>query len=136
MYTIHSVTYVRRVLKCACAFDRVWLSRGDPDIKIQLLINSIFFSFLIWTFSVAERVAAGSHKVGNRQLEVKVAPVEVPTPPSTVMIRGGDLSKAEMYKLYFENPRKGGGDITDFTEDEEQQSILITFNDPEGNSLT
>lgn len=81
-------------------------------------------------------MAAGSHKVGNRQLEVTVAPVEVPTPPSTVMIRGGDLSKAEMYRLYFENPRKGGGDITDFTVDEEQQSILITFDDPEGNSLT
>ena len=90
----------------------------------------------LYVFSVAERVAAAPHKVGGRQLEVTVAPVEVPTPPSTVLIKGGDLSRTELYQLYFENPNKGGGEIIDYKVDEEQQSIFITFQDPEGNSLT
>ena len=87
-------------------------------------------------FSVAARVAATSHKVGGRQLDVIIAPVEVHTPPSTVLVKGGDLKKAELYQLYFENPNKAGGNITDFKVDEEQQHILITFEDPEGNLLT
>ncbi|XP_070211879.1 protein mono-ADP-ribosyltransferase PARP14-like isoform X1 [Littorina saxatilis] len=80
---------------------------------------------------VADRVASLPHKVGGQLLEVMIAPIEDPTPPSTVMVKGLDLRKDEVCRLYFENPRKGGGDIAELVVDEDQEAIFITFEDPE-----
>ncbi|KAK7110531.1 hypothetical protein V1264_014385 [Littorina saxatilis] len=57
--------------------------------------------------------------------------MEDPTPPSTVMVKGFDLRKGEVCRFYFENTRKGGGDIAELVVDEDQEAIFITFEDPE-----
>ncbi|KAK7479330.1 hypothetical protein BaRGS_00029408 [Batillaria attramentaria] len=76
---------------------------------------------------VAARVASMSHKVGGQVLQVTLAAEEK---PCTVKVTGGDLDQEELYTMYFENPRKGGGAVSDVTVDRKLQAIFVTFEDP------
>jgi hypothetical protein len=91
-----------------------------------------FNQYFVFPFTVAEQVAAGTHRVGGRPLEVTLAPIEDPTPPNTVMVQGCDPGQQEVLSLYFENPRKGGGDIKDIRWQEDLQAFLITFEEADG----
>ncbi|XP_076464939.1 protein mono-ADP-ribosyltransferase PARP14-like [Babylonia areolata] len=104
---------------------------GDTIVELSLNEDNTVMFITFETPEIAQRVAGRPHKAGGRQLEVIVAPVEDPTPPCTVLVRGCDPGKEEICHYYFENPKKGGGDIADFVVDEEQQAIRITFEDPE-----
>lgn len=104
---------------------------GDNIVELTLSDDNTVMFITFETPEVAQRVAERTHTVGRRQLEVVVAPVEEPTPPCTVLVQGCDLAKEETYRYYFENPKKGGGDIANFVVDGDQQAILITFVDPE-----
>ena len=97
----------------------------------------VYVCVCLYACTVAESVAAASpHTVGGRQLEVAVARPEDHSAPSTVIIRNCDLENKDLYMLYFENPKKGGGEIKDFVVDKNQGAILITFEDPEGLNST
>lgn len=81
----------------------------------------------------AEKVTKLTHTVGGRQLQVTLAPIDDPvtSPPCTIKITGCDPEKEELYRLYFENSRRGGGAIKDLVVDKEKQVIYITFEEPE-----
>lgn len=104
---------------------------GDTIVDLRISEDQTAMYITFETPEVAERIAGKTHKVGGRQLEVSMAPVEQFTPPSTIIVTECDLTTPELYRFYFENPRRGGGDISDFVVDEKQKAILITFSDPE-----
>lgn len=51
----------------------------------------------------------------------------------TVEVRGLDEESVEIISLYFENPRKGGGDIKEQCWDDNKKVLYLTFNDAKGN---
>ncbi|XP_025094887.1 poly [ADP-ribose] polymerase 14-like isoform X2 [Pomacea canaliculata] len=78
---------------------------------------------------VAKQVSSSVHKIGDRQLEISLAPGGIPECVGlrTVEISGGDVDFIEVYRQYFENPVNGGGAISKIWAEEQQ--LFITFKD-------
>lgn len=68
--------------------------------------------------------------IDNCQLEISLIHGNIPK-TRTVEINGGDVEQMDIYKLYFENPRNGGGAIHRMWA--EKQQVFITFKDSAGN---
>lgn len=72
----------------------------------------------------------------NKKITVKPVSAEqqeAKTEVKTVEIRGLNTEEdTEMSILYFENPRKGGGDIENSNWDDKEKILYITFQEPEG----
>ncbi|XP_076460377.1 protein mono-ADP-ribosyltransferase PARP14-like [Babylonia areolata] len=100
---------------------------GDVIVDLRFSDDETAMYITFETPEVAQRIAGMTHNVGGRHLEVVMAPLEQPAPPSTIIVTECNLENAETYRFYFENPRRGGGEISDFVVDEEQKAILITF---------
>lgn len=106
---------------------------GGP---IKEMTKSEDGTVLLITFEsqeVAEHIATLTHQVGGSVLQVTLAPKEKPSsgPPCTVKVTGIAPDIEDMYRMYFEHPKKGGGSIADFKLDAEQQALFVTFEDPE-----
>ncbi|KAL8558417.1 hypothetical protein ACOMHN_064764 [Nucella lapillus] len=126
---------VRRFHPAKTELYRIYFSSqkhgGGTVVDLSLSDDQTVMYIMFETPEVARRVAAMSHTVSGQQLDVTVTAVQEPPPPCTVIVRDCDPEKQEKYLYYFETPSKGGGDIADFVVDEEKQTILITFEDPE-----
>ncbi|KAK7479356.1 hypothetical protein BaRGS_00029434 [Batillaria attramentaria] len=86
--------------------------------------------------AVAESVASRGHTIAKKVLEVSLyrpqpEEEEDSGPQCTVEVRGFDPAKLELYEFYFENPRKGGGPITQMTTSDDGKVMYITFESPE-----
>lgn len=85
--------------------------------------------------SVAKQVTTRGHTVGGKVLEVTLytpPPVVEDKGQCTLEVRGFDPQNLELYQLYFENPRKVAGTVTNFQVSEDNDVIYITFQTPEG----
>ncbi|KAL8607984.1 hypothetical protein ACOMHN_005539 [Nucella lapillus] len=104
---------------------------GDAIVELRISEDGQNMYITFESPEVAERIAGKPHSAGGRELVVTLAPLHHPTPPSTIKVMGCDLSLPDLYRYYFENPIKGGGEISDFVVDEKEKALLITFCDPE-----
>lgn len=95
---------------------------------MNVIVNKYFSS------PVAKRAATSLHKINDLQLEISLVPGGIPVSSGmrTVKIIGGDVEFPDTYKLYFENPKNGGGPISYMRAKKEAHMFLITFADAAG----